>query len=132
MSFEVQVAGEKVGVVYDTNPSHFQSEAECRDFLHRILELVEESDRDLFRDCLKVLDARVDDACDFGFQHIWALSQMAQKYHEYATFILATSQFLTESVDFEGEMDDDSTIKFLDLAIRSYSALGDVLNNSKC
>lgn len=125
--FDVLVSGKKVGEAFDVNPIFIENDAVCKDYLLRLKnELpLNKSELELIDSCLAVVSAKDDDIVPFGPGEIYSLGKLAESNPSYVKEILACSHFLTDSVDYEGDLPKDI---FLSLA-RAHGALADLLQS---
>lgn len=128
--FNIVRGGEVVGVVEDVNPIDIQTDEECELCLMAIkadLDLSPE-EQELIDSCIDVVKAVIGEELHYGPAEILGLTELASKYPSKRNEILACSNHLNHSLDYDGDVPPDI---YLDL-FKAHATLGNVLtlNNS--
>lgn len=125
VTFDVLVAGNKVGDAFDANPIVIYDDSTCKEYLLRIkAELnLNQTQLELIDTCISVVSAQIDDEVTFGPGEIYALGELGELYPSHVKEILACSHHISESVDCEGDLPDGI---YASLAA-AHGALGDIL-----
>ena len=116
--------GVKRGVAYDVNPVNITNNDECLVIL-RDLKLSLPGSCELLDSCIKVLESADGDDAQFGPMEIISLSQLAMEHSDKTSEILACTQYLSECIEYGGDVDTN----LLGKLISAYSSLGDILTN---
>lgn len=98
--------GEKVGESYDSNPVIIDNDSECLECLNTLKKTLklDADDLSLIDKCISVVTSKEGEDILFGPGEIIALSNLAAKFPDKATQLMACSHHLSESIEFEGEL----------------------------
>jgi hypothetical protein len=102
-TYDIMVNGEKKGVVPKRNPVAINTDAECMALLESFKKDLPLSydEVKLVDNAIAVIDANNNDDVNFGPIEFVQLAQMGTKHHSKTLEIMACSDHLIESMDFE-------------------------------
>lgn len=114
-TFDILSKGEKKGVAFDKNPVFYETEEECRKNLVELKNAIKltEDEFKLIDTCISMIDAEEEEIVNFGLDEILKLSELSMKYPDHSQTITACSHFLTNNVDFDGEVPEDIYLRLL-------------------
>jgi hypothetical protein len=124
-TIDIMMDDAKVGWTYDGIPDTIHTDEECRKCLSDIrstLPLTSDEYK-LVDQCISVVSAENGDDVVFGPIEILALGDLAKKYPERSSDIIACSHHISESIEWEGMIPDGAFLG----AARAHAALGDAL-----
>jgi len=98
--------GAKIGEAPDSLPEFFENDEACIEFLKELknmFELPAKYDQTI-DNCVAVLTEKLDEEVQFGPVEILRLAELAFRYPQRGTKIMSAVQYLSNSVEFFGEL----------------------------
>lgn len=98
--------GVKVGEVPDSLPEYFEDDGECIAFLKELKNLLGLPAKysQTIDNCVAVLTEKLDEEVQFGPVEILQLAELAFRYPHHGTKIMSAVHYLSNSVEFFGEL----------------------------
>lgn len=127
-TFDVLVGGVKKGEAMNKNPVVIGSDISCCAQL-RVLDStlpLTPGEKELIAQCMAVVSAKEGEDVSFGPMEILALGDMAQKYPTHTNEIIACSNHLSNSIEFDG----DIPAEFYLQALGAHGTLADILSSA--
>ncbi len=98
--------GVKIGEAPDSLPECFEDDEECIEFLKELKNLLGLPTKynQTIDNCMAVLTEKLDEEVQFGPVEILRLAELAFRYPHHGTKIMSAVQYLSNSVEFFGEL----------------------------